>query len=71
MCACDHVLLVYVYRSNQRTAEDLEMVYEELMHIKALSHLTNSVKRELAGVIVFESHLKAGTVRKWPAVHME
>ena len=51
-------------RSNQRTAEDLEMVYEELMHIKALSHLTNSVKRELAGVIVFESHLKAGTVRK-------
>ena len=41
------------------------MVYEELMHIKALSHLTNSVKRELAGVIVFESHLKAGTVRKW------
>ncbi|KAF0309787.1 Rap guanine nucleotide exchange factor 4 [Amphibalanus amphitrite] len=48
--------------SNQRTAEDLEMVYEELMHIRALSHLTNSVKRELAGVIVFESHLKAGTV---------
>ena len=47
------------------------MVYEELMHIKALSHLTNSVKRELAGVIVFESHLKAGTVRKWEAELLE
>lgn len=45
-----------------RSAEDLEIIYEELLHIKALSHLSNSVKRELAGVLVFESHPKAGTV---------
>ncbi|XP_054718536.1 rap guanine nucleotide exchange factor 4-like isoform X2 [Uloborus diversus] len=47
---------------DDRTAEDLEIIYEELLHIKALSHLSNSVKRELAGVLVFESHPKAGTV---------
>lgn len=46
----------------ERTAEDLEIIYEELLHIKALSHLSNSVKRELAGVLVFESHPKSGTV---------
>ncbi|GFS63661.1 rap guanine nucleotide exchange factor 4 [Trichonephila inaurata madagascariensis] len=48
--------------SSERTDEDLEIIYEELLHIKALSHLSNSVKRELAGVLVFESHPKAGTV---------
>uniref|UniRef100_A0A061QHS2 Putative rap guanine nucleotide exchange factor n=1 Tax=Cupiennius salei TaxID=6928 RepID=A0A061QHS2_CUPSA len=46
----------------ERSAEDLEIIYEELLHIKALSHLSNSVKRELAGVLVFESHPKVGTV---------
>lgn len=46
----------------ERSAEDLEIIYEELLHIKALSHLSNSVKRELAGVLVFESHPKSGTV---------
>ncbi|GBO15401.1 hypothetical protein AVEN_58821-1 [Araneus ventricosus] len=51
-------------RSGERTDEDLEIIYEELLHIKALSHLSNSVKRELAGVLVFESHPKAGTVCK-------
>ncbi|GIY16401.1 rap guanine nucleotide exchange factor 4 [Caerostris darwini] len=48
--------------SNERTDEDLEIIYEELLPIKALSHLSSSVKRELAGVLVFESHPKAGTV---------
>lgn len=38
------------------------MVYDELMRIRALSHLGNSVRRELAHVIVFESHPKAGEV---------
>ena len=42
--------------------EDLEIIYEELLHIKALSHLSTMVKRELASVLVFESHAKAGTV---------
>ncbi|XP_036395990.1 rap guanine nucleotide exchange factor 4-like [Megalops cyprinoides] len=46
----------------QRTVDDLEIVYEELLHIKALSHLSTTVKRELAGVLIFESHAKAGTV---------
>lgn len=40
------------------------MIYEELVHITALAHLSNSVKRELASVIIFEAHITAGTVRK-------
>uniref|UniRef100_A0A8C6PYJ9 Rap guanine nucleotide exchange factor 4 n=1 Tax=Nothobranchius furzeri TaxID=105023 RepID=A0A8C6PYJ9_NOTFU len=47
---------------SERTAEELEIIYEELLHIKALSHLSTTVKRELAGVLIFESHGKAGTV---------
>ncbi|XP_062336908.1 rap guanine nucleotide exchange factor 4-like isoform X1 [Osmerus eperlanus] len=46
----------------QRTSDDLEIIYDELLHIKALSHLSNTVKRELASVLIFESHAKAGTV---------
>ncbi|KAG8452623.1 hypothetical protein GDO86_004417 [Hymenochirus boettgeri] len=46
----------------QRTDEELEVIFEELLHIKAVSHLSNSVKKELASVLVFESHAKAGTV---------
>jgi hypothetical protein len=60
ICTCN-----YVYRSHERTVDDLEMIYEELLHIKALSHLSNSVKRELAAVIVFEAHPHAGTVCKF------
>ncbi|XP_072382091.1 rap guanine nucleotide exchange factor 4 isoform X1 [Diabrotica undecimpunctata] len=48
--------------SHERTADDQETIYEELLHIRALAHLSNSVKRELASVIVFEAHPKAGTV---------
>ncbi|XP_071445766.1 rap guanine nucleotide exchange factor 4 [Hetaerina americana] len=48
--------------THERTADDLETIYEELQHIKALSHLSNSVKKELASVIVFEAHPRAGTV---------
>ncbi|KAK3603635.1 hypothetical protein CHS0354_017354 [Potamilus streckersoni] len=47
---------------HERTVEDLEIIYEELLHIKALSHLSTMVKRELASVLLFESHAKAGTV---------
>ncbi|RWS06253.1 rap guanine nucleotide exchange factor 4-like protein, partial [Dinothrombium tinctorium] len=47
---------------HERSNEEIDAVYEELMHIKALSHLTSSVKRELASVISFESHHKQGTV---------
>lgn len=42
----------------------METIYDELLHIRALAHLSNSVKRELSSVIVFESHPRAGTVCK-------
>lgn len=48
--------------SNDRTADDLEIIYEELLHMKPLSHLSNSMKRELASVIMFEAHPRPGTV---------
>ncbi|XP_044287212.1 rap guanine nucleotide exchange factor 3 isoform X2 [Varanus komodoensis] len=46
----------------QRTDEELALIFEELLHIKAVAHLSSSVKRELAAVLLFESHTKAGTV---------
>uniref|UniRef100_A0A2K6A513 Rap guanine nucleotide exchange factor 3 n=1 Tax=Mandrillus leucophaeus TaxID=9568 RepID=A0A2K6A513_MANLE len=46
----------------QRTDEELDLIFEELLHIKAVAHLSNSVKRELAAVLLFEPHSKAGTV---------
>ncbi|XP_008198036.1 rap guanine nucleotide exchange factor 4 isoform X4 [Tribolium castaneum] len=49
-------------QSHERTPDDLETIYEELLHIRALAHLSNSVKRELSSVIVFEAHPRAGTV---------
>ncbi|KAM9321544.1 rap guanine nucleotide exchange factor 3 [Gastrophryne carolinensis] len=57
-------LLTMILRKlpSQRTEEELEVIFEELLHIKAVSHLSNSVKKELASVLVFESHAKAGTV---------
>uniref|UniRef100_A0A6Q2XJR8 Rap guanine nucleotide exchange factor 4 n=1 Tax=Esox lucius TaxID=8010 RepID=A0A6Q2XJR8_ESOLU len=57
-----HMRMILRKQPGQRTADDLEIIYEELLHIKALSHLSTSVKRELAGVLIFESHAKAGTV---------
>ncbi|KAF6727151.1 Rap guanine nucleotide exchange factor 4 [Oryzias melastigma] len=50
------------FRPPERAADDMEIIYEELLNIKALSHLSTTVKRELAGVLIFESHAKAGTV---------
>uniref|UniRef100_A0A8C1LD58 Rap guanine nucleotide exchange factor 4 n=1 Tax=Cyprinus carpio TaxID=7962 RepID=A0A8C1LD58_CYPCA len=57
-----HLRMILSKQPGQRTVDDLEIIYEELMHIKALSHLSTTVKRELAGVLIFESHAKAGTV---------
>ncbi|XP_041940145.1 rap guanine nucleotide exchange factor 4 isoform X2 [Alosa sapidissima] len=57
-----HMRMILRKPPGQRTADDLEIIYEELLHIKALSHLSTTVKRELAGVLIFESHAKAGTV---------
>ena len=58
-------LSLYKYRSHERTQEELELVFEELLHIAALSHLSTSIKRELASIIVFEAHAYAGTIRKY------
>ncbi|KAF7653901.1 hypothetical protein LDENG_00077290 [Lucifuga dentata] len=57
-------LLTMILRKcpSQRSAEDLEIIYEELLHVKAAAHLSTSVRKELAAVLVFESHAKAGTV---------
>ncbi|KAK9969807.1 hypothetical protein ABG768_027954 [Culter alburnus] len=57
-----HLRMILRKQPDQRTVDDLEIIYEELLHIKALSHLSTTVKRELAGVLIFESHAKAGTV---------
>ncbi|XP_066520464.1 rap guanine nucleotide exchange factor 4-like isoform X3 [Hoplias malabaricus] len=57
-----HMRMILRKVPGQRTLEDLEIIYDELLHIKALAHLSNTVKRELAGVLIFESHAKAGTV---------
>ncbi|GMT17708.1 hypothetical protein PFISCL1PPCAC_9005, partial [Pristionchus fissidentatus] len=48
--------------ASERTPEELELVYEELLHVKALAHLSTMVKRELAAVINIETHTHAGTV---------
>ncbi|KAG8559613.1 hypothetical protein GDO81_017394 [Engystomops pustulosus] len=57
-----HMRMILRKPPGQRTADDLEIIFEELIHIKALSHLSTTVKRELAGFLIFESHPKAGTV---------
>ncbi|KAL0963843.1 hypothetical protein UPYG_G00314300 [Umbra pygmaea] len=57
-----HMRMILRKQPGQRTDDDLEIIYEELLHIKALSHLSITVKRELAGVLIFESHAKGGTV---------
>ncbi|GAB6032706.1 Rap guanine nucleotide exchange factor 4, variant 2 [Chamberlinius hualienensis] len=46
----------------ERTADDLETIYDELRHIKALSHLSTSVKKELSAVLAFEVHHHKGTI---------
>ena len=43
-------------RLDQRTIDDLEIIDEELFHVKGLSHLSSMVKQELATVLIFEVH---------------
>ncbi|CAF0781884.1 unnamed protein product [Adineta steineri] len=47
---------------HERTIDDLEIIYDELLHVKALSHLSSLVKRELASVLIFEAHPFKGEV---------
>lgn len=53
---------ICIHSSHERTPEELELVFEELVHIAALSHLSTSIKRELSSIIVFEAHAQAGTI---------
>lgn len=44
---------------SERTADDLEIIYEELLHIKALSHLSTTVSEgcHCADMVVFFSSM--------------
>lgn len=44
---------------------DLEIIYEELVHVKALSHLSSLVKRELAAVLLFEIYPYQNTISNY------
>lgn len=60
-CGPDAMLRMILRKPRyERTIEDVEIVNEELIHIKALSHLSHSVKLELATFLTFEAHPKAG-----------
>lgn len=39
-------LLLLLFSPSQRTAEDIEVIYEELLHVKAAAHLSTSVSRD-------------------------
>uniref|UniRef100_A0A8C2Q4Y5 Rap guanine nucleotide exchange factor 3-like n=1 Tax=Cyprinus carpio TaxID=7962 RepID=A0A8C2Q4Y5_CYPCA len=57
-------LLTMILRKcpNQRTPEDLEVIYEELLHVKAVAHLSTSVRtiRKQCNVFVFISVFSQG-----------
>lgn len=39
-----HILMMYFYVSpSQRSIEDVEVIYEELLHVKAVAHLSSFV----------------------------
>uniref|UniRef100_H2Z6D1 Rap guanine nucleotide exchange factor 4 n=1 Tax=Ciona savignyi TaxID=51511 RepID=H2Z6D1_CIOSA len=44
-----------------RTATELEMIYDEILHINALKELSNEIKKQLTKVIQFEFHQQVGT----------
>lgn len=48
-------------KPENRTEDDIDLVYEDIMNIKAFSHLSNTVKKELSAVIAFEAHKEKST----------
>uniref|UniRef100_A0A8R1I8L4 Cyclic nucleotide-binding domain-containing protein n=1 Tax=Caenorhabditis japonica TaxID=281687 RepID=A0A8R1I8L4_CAEJA len=46
----------------ERSPEELEIVYEEITYIKALSHLSTMVKRELAKFLNIQQYENAGSI---------
>ena len=57
-----HLRTIFSKAPSERTSDDVSLIFDELIHIPALSELTTSVKQELAHVIQFEFHPKKGTV---------
>uniref|UniRef100_F6PYE4 Uncharacterized LOC100186896 n=1 Tax=Ciona intestinalis TaxID=7719 RepID=F6PYE4_CIOIN len=43
-----------------RTSEELELIYDEILHMKALTQLSDQVKQQLAAVLQFEFYHKSG-----------
>ncbi len=64
--SCNYKINSYIFypfdSSQDRTANDLDIIYEELVHIKALSHFSSLVKKELAAYLYFEAHPFKDTV---------
>uniref|UniRef100_A0A8C4IWY5 Rap guanine nucleotide exchange factor 4a n=1 Tax=Dicentrarchus labrax TaxID=13489 RepID=A0A8C4IWY5_DICLA len=57
-----HMRMILRKHPSERTADDLEIIYEELLHIKALSHLSttvSTVSRNHAQLLRLLSHLRA------------
>lgn len=52
----------HLFRSQDRSTIDLDIIYEELINIKALSHLPSLVKKELSAYLFFEAHPYQNTV---------
>ena len=50
---------------DQRTLDEIDLIYMQLMHVKPLSSLSNSIRQELAKVVTFEQHRKAGNIGKF------
>ncbi|KAJ8025008.1 Rap guanine nucleotide exchange factor 4 [Holothuria leucospilota] len=63
---CSDALMRLILKKppHDRDVEELEIIYEELLHIKALAHLSTMVKRELAKVLIIETIEKEGTTRE-------
>jgi Rap guanine nucleotide exchange factor 4 len=59
-----HLRTILRKSPDDRTEEDISLIFDELIQIPALSELTASVKQELAHVISYEFHPKKGTVGK-------
>ena len=54
--------LILSKRPNERSCDEIDMVFEELQHLKALGHLTNTVKKQLSACVQSEHHPKQNTV---------
>lgn len=53
---------VFKKAPKDRTSEDITLIFDEMMTIKALSDLNHAMKRELARVICYEHHSKKGEI---------